>query len=143
MALIWTPGLCPGRFPCRLAVEQDCSAVKQFLHMCPHHASLGLTDQQVFRALFQSMILRERARWEAKLALALDKEHPGVPHRVNADGSLDIFTDRASLAWKNNDGSTGALPAISTADRDRARVAALAAIAAIERPSGTSTLTVL
>lgn len=91
----------------------------------------------------QSTRLKERARWAIKVSLALDKEHPGVPYRVKAGGDFEILTDRASLAWRKDDGSAGALPSISTLDRERARIAALDATATIERSVGTSTFTVL
>jgi len=141
--LIWTPDFCPPGPPCRLEIERDWSAVRQFLTICAHHKSLGLTGQQIFRALLQSTRLKERARWEIKLSLGLNKQHPGVPYRVNPDGSFTILTDRASLAWRLDDGSAGPLPRVSDADRTAARTVALAAIASIERPLGTSTLTVL
>ena len=141
--MFWTPDFCP-RGSCRIEVARDFSLVA-LVRLCPHHQSLkdsGLTDQQVFRAIVQSSRLKERARWEVKLSLGLDKEHPGVPYRVNADGSFTIPTDRASLAWMLPDGSVGPLPTISTADRNVARTNALAAVLLVERPAGTSTLTV-
>jgi len=102
----------------------------------------GLDDQQLFNAILQSSRVKETARWQIKLELGLDKEYPGVPYRVNPDGSFTIPTDRASLAWSLQDGSPGPLPSINTADRVRARAAANNAVAAVSRPSGTSAVTV-
>jgi len=145
MMLTWTPDFCPSNPPCRLEIERDWSAVKSVLRYCAHHQSLrdgGLDDQQLFNAILQSSRVKETARWQIKLELGLDKEYPGVPYRVNPDGSFTIPTDRASLAWSLQDGSPGPLPSINTADRVRARAAANNAVAAVSRPNGTSTVTV-
>ena len=142
--LIWTPDFCPSG-SCRLEIERDWSAVKSVLRYCTHHQSLrdgGLDDQQVFNAILQSSRVKETARWQIKLELGLDKEHPGVPYRINPDGSFTIPTDRASLAWSLQDGSPGPLPVINAADRARARAAANSAVLGVSRPSGTSTVTV-
>ena len=126
-------------------VDVNWSTPKSFVTLCTHHQGLkdsGLTDQHVFDAILQSSRVKETARWQIKVELGLDKEHPGVPYRVNPDGSFTIPTDRASLAWTLEDGSPGPLPAISTPDRARARAAANSAVLRVSRPSGTSTVTV-
>ena len=140
--MFWTPDFCP-RGSCRIEITQNWILIG-IVRYCPHHQSLrdgGLTDQQVFRAIVQSSRLKERARWEIKLSLGLDKQHPGVPYRVNPDGSFTVLTDRASLAWMKDD-LVGPLPTISPADRTRARTAAVNAIANLERPLGVSAVTV-
>ena len=141
--MFWTPDFCPSG-SCRIEVAQDFTLIG-IVRCCPHHQALrdsGLTDQQVFRAVLQSSRLKERARWEVKLVLGLDKEHPGVPYRVNQDGSFTVLTDRASLAWIAPDRSVGALPTITTQDRIKARTDAINAIASLERPPGVSAVTV-
>lgn len=49
-----------------------------FIQMCNRHQNIktlfGLTDAQVHSVIVFSSRRRERARWEAKLELALDKE---------------------------------------------------------------------
>lgn len=142
--LTWFPDFCPSG-SCALEIERDWSGVKQFIRVCPHHQGLrdgGLNDQQAFAAILQSSRVKETARWATKVELGLNKEHPGVPYRVNADGSFTVPTDRASLAWTAPDGSIGPLPNINNADRVRARTAANNAVLLVSRPAGTSQVTV-
>jgi len=125
--LTWTPDFCPPNGNCVLEIERDWSAVKSVISYCPHHQALkdsGLTDQQVFQAILQSSRMKERARWEAKLELGLDKEHPGVPYRVNPDGSFTILTGAKGVALT----------------RMKTRIEAQ--LATVDRPTGTSTVTV-
>jgi len=146
--LTWMPDFCPSG-NCRIELDKSAGSVdwnrpKSFIILCPHHQGLkdsGLTDQQVFDAVVQSSRVKEAARWAVKLELGLDKEHPGVPYRINVDGSFTVLTDPASLVWEK-DGQPGPLPAIRGVDRNRARTAALAAVSATSRPIGTSTVTV-
>ena len=146
--LTWMPDFCPSG-NCRIELDKtggsvDWTRPKSFVTLCPHHRGLkdsGLSDQQGFDAILQSSRVKEVARWAVKLELGLDKEHPGVPYRINADGSFTVLTDSASLAWEK-DGQPGPLPMIRGIDRNRARTAALSAISATSRPIGTSTVTV-
>ena len=136
---------CPGSSPCSMEMESDWQTLKQFTRLCPHHQSLrdgGLTDQALLRAHRQSWAVKETARAAVKAELGLDKEHPGVVYLINADGSFTVLTDPVSLIWVNPDGSPGPLPLIRQNDRNRARTRALEAIAGIEKPVGTSTVTV-
>ena len=136
---------CPGSSPCRLEMEADWTTLKSFTHLCAHHQSLrasGLTDQQLLAAHRASWKAKETARAAVKAELGLDKEHPGAAYRVNADGSFTVLTDPVSLIWVAPDGSPGPLPVIRQNDRNRARTRALAAIEPIEKPVGTSTVTV-
>ena len=146
--LTWMPDFCLSG-NCRIELDKavgkvDWTRPKSFVTLCPHHRGLkdsGLTDQQVFDAILQSSRVKEAARWAVKVELGLDKEHPGVPYRINADGSFTVLTDSASLAWEK-DGQPGPLPTIRGVDRNRARTAALSAVSATSRPIGTSTVTV-
>ena len=128
----WRPDFCPTG-GCVIELEKSNGSVnwtspKSLITLCPHHQNirtqLGLTDTQVFRAILFSSKLKERARWEAKLEMGLDKEHPGVPYRVNPDGSFAIVT-----------GETG-----QRLTRVRNRINA--ALTLIERPLGVSGVTV-
>jgi len=147
--LTWMPDFCPTG-NCRIELDKtggsvDWTRPKSVITYCPHHQGLkdsGLTDQQVFDAILQSSRVKEAARWAVKVELGLDKEHPGVPYRINADGSFIVLTDAASLVWTLPDGTAGPLPTIRGVDRNRARTAALAAVCATARPIGTSTVTV-
>ena len=128
MQMFWRPDFCPVSPSCHLELEPDWSKLNAVVRYCNHHRKIkddaGLTDQQVFEAILQSSRVKERARWEAKLELGLDKENPGVPYRVEPDGNFTILT-----------GAKGAnLVAM------RARIAA--AVAPISKPIGTSTITV-
>ena len=146
--LTWMPDFCPTG-QCRIELEKaegkvDWTKPKSFITLCPHHRGLkdsSLTDQQVFDAILQSSRVKEAARWAVKVELGLDKEHPGVPYRINADGSFAVLTNPASLVWEK-DGAPGPLPIIRQQDRNRARTSALSAVSATSRPIGTSTVTV-
>ena len=146
--LTWMPDFCPSG-NCRIELDKsggqvDWTRPKTFITLCPHHQGLkdsGLTNQQVFDAILQSSRVKESARWAVKVELVLDKEHPGVAYRTNADGNFTVLTDPASLAWEK-DGQPGPLPTIRGVDRNRARTAALAAVSATSRPIGTSTVMV-
>ena len=136
---------CPGPRPCSMEMESDWIVLKQFTRLCAHHQSLrdgGLTDQELLRAHRASWAVKETARAVVKAELGLDKEHPGVAYLINADGSFTMLTDPVSLIWVSPDGSLGPLPVIRQNDRNRARTRALAAIEPIEKPVGTSTVTV-
>ena len=136
---------CPGPRPCSMEMESDWIVLKQFNHCCAHHQSLrdgGMGDKDLLRA--------QRASWNAltivravvKAELGLDKEHPGAAYLINADGSFTVLTDPVSLIWVAPDGSPGSLPLIRQNDRNRARTRALEAIAGIDKPVGTSQVTV-
>ena len=141
MPLTWYPDFCVGQ-PCAIEIERDWSAPRRFVRRCAHHQSLGLPDQALFDAILQSSRVKEAARWAVKVELGLNKEHPGVRYRTNADGSFTVLTDAASLAWTREDGTAGPLPTIRNQDRTRARTAALNAALTVSRPAGTSTVTV-
>lgn len=123
---VWTPDFCVGQ-PCRIEIEPDWSGLVQFVRLCSHHQSLrtgGMSDANLFTAIMQSSRVKERARAAAKLELALDKEHPGLPYRVLADGNISIVS-----------GVTGPT-------RTRVRTAVSTAILTVNRPTGTSTVSV-
>ena len=141
MTLTWYPDFCPSG-QCQIEIERDWSAPRRFVRRCAHHQSLGLADQPLFDAILQSSRVKEAARWTVKVELGLDKEHPGVRYRTNADGSFTVLTDAASLAWVREDGTAGPLPTIRNQDRTRARTAATTAASTVSRPTGTSTVTV-
>jgi hypothetical protein len=142
----WYPDFCPTG-QCMIELEKANGSLnwtnpKSFLSTCPHHAGLGLSDQQRFEAILQSSRVKEKARAAVKRELGLDKEHPGVPYRTNADGSFTVFTDPAVLGWTAPDGSIGTLPTIRNNDRNRARSAALLESGLVEQRIGMSTVTV-
>jgi len=98
----------------------------------------GLTDEETHLAIHRSSEVREAARWAAKLELGLHKEHPGVPYRVEANGDITVMArgvmnidDAGNPTFIGNESSI-----------QRARVAANAAIASKQRPTGTSKVTV-
>ena len=102
--LIWYPDCCTTG-QCRVEVDKsifpgvraDINNFIGFIKCCSYHQSLrdsGLIDEQVFAATKQSVIVRESARWAAKLSLGLDKEYPGVPYRVEPDGTFTLGVQR-------------------------------------------------
>ena len=136
---------CPGPSPCSMEMESDWQTLKRFTRLCSHHQSLrdnGLDDQALLRSHRASWKVKETARAAVKSELGLDKEHPGAAYLINADGSFTVLTDPVSLIWVLPDGSPGPLPVIRQNDRNRARDRALAAIEPIEKPVGTSIVTV-
>lgn len=127
MAKIWTPDFCPPGNPCRVEIASDWGGPVQFLRLCAHHQSLrngGMTDAQLFRVLLQSCRVKETARYKCKVDLGLDKEHPGLPYTVDASGNITI--------------QSGASGAARTALRN----AVATEVNKLDRPSGTSTVTV-
>lgn len=144
MARIFYPDICPsGQCVIALASGADDHPDNVVAVLCPHHRGVksahALDDAGILRVIFQSMRVKEAARWAAKLALRLNKEHPGVPCRINQDGSLSLLTSPSDLAWRLGD-SAGPLPVIFSADRDRAADSVEAAVSAVDRPIGTSTV---
>ena len=149
--ITWYPDFCPSG-QCVIELEKvfvdgkpvsiNWNVPKSIITLCPHHKGLALSDQQVFEAILQSSRVKEKARAAVKRELGLDKEHPGVPYRVNANGSFTVLTDPAVLVWTAPDGSPGALPAIRNQDRNRARTAALLEAGLVEQKVGMSTVTV-
>lgn len=131
MILTWHPDFCPNGEHCSLEIEPDWSAVRRMV-LCAHHqnlkTTLGLTDDQVFRAILASSRVKETARWTVKEELMrlgeMDKEHPGVAYTVEADGNFTIQS-----------GKTGP-------SRTALRTAVNLALAVVEQPVGTSTVTV-
>lgn len=143
--ITWEPDFCPpGQGRCVIEIERDWSAPRRFVSLCTHHQELrtGLSDAQLFAIILQSCRVKETARAVVKAELGLDKEHPGVPYRVGADGNFTVLTTRPALAWIAPDGSPGAVPNISASERTRARAAAALAVQAVVRPVGTSIVTV-
>ena len=151
MIITWYPDFCPSG-QCVIELEKvfldgkpvsvNWNSPNSIITLCPHHKGLALSDQQVFEAIVQSSRVKEKARAAVKRELGLDKEHPGVPYRVNADGSFTVLTDPALLVWTLPDGSPGPLPIIRNNDRNRARGAALLEVGLVEQKVGMSTVTV-
>ena len=146
----WYPDFCPSG-QCKIELEKANGSInwttpKRFIALCPHHQNVkntnALDDAGIFTAILQSSRVKEKARAAVKRELALDKEHPGVPYRVNADGSFTVLTDPAVLGWTAPDGSPGTLPTIRNNDRNRARSAALLEAGLVEQRAGMSTVTV-
>jgi len=132
--LTWYPDTCSG---CSFELtEGDWSNPKRIISLCPHHKSVkdnnALTDNQLFRSIIQSNRVREYARYAAKVYLKLDKEHEGVPYRVETDGSFTLGLDK--------DGVTMTGWPIRKIDRDKLNAAISEAILSVERPVGTSTV---
>lgn len=98
--ITWHPDFCPddpatGRpSSCVLILRNDWSAVVEVARRCSHHASVQdankLDDQALFDVILQSSRVKEAARSAAKAHLELDKDHGGVPYRVEADGSFTV-----------------------------------------------------
>lgn len=127
MALTWYPDFCPTG-GCALEIERDWSAVKR-VKLCVHHETVkntnGMTDQQIFKSILQSSRVKEVARGAAKSTLGLPKDHPGLPFTVGADGNFTIQSG------------------VSGQTRTAVRTAVSAAVASVEKPAGTSDVTVL
>lgn len=115
---------CPPGDSCRLELTDDGNEIISIPHKCPYHASLGLTDTGLFEVILQSSRVKETARYAAKLELALDKEHPGLPYTVDALGNFSIQS-----------GVTGKT-------KTSVRNAVAAAVANVYKPAKTSTVTV-
>lgn len=144
--ITWYPDFCPSG-QCVIELDKASQAInwlipKRIVKLCPHHKNLGLSDQGVFEAILQSSRVKEAAKAAAKKELGLDEEHPGVPFKVNADGSFTILTDPEALEWEASEGIPGTVPAIDIVTRNRARAAALAAAAQVHRVNGVSAVTV-
>lgn len=130
--LIWQPDFCTSNPGCALEIARDWSGVIQVIRYCAHHQALktgGLTDARVFTAMLQSSRVKEAARWAAKVELMsrgiVDKEYPGLPFTVAADGSFTI--------------QSGVVGAVLTAVRSVVD----AAVLTVSRPIGTSTVSVV
>jgi hypothetical protein len=143
--ILWYPDFCPsGGCVIELTKEANGStnwtSPKNIVTLCQHHTGVknthALDNSGIFNAIIQSSRVKEAARKAVKTELGLSKEHPGVPYRINANGSFTVLTDNASLAW------SGSLPSISNQTRTRARTRALEAAALVAKPLGTSTVTV-
>ena len=128
MSLTWYPDFCPSG-QCAIEIESDWT-VKSFRKACPHHQSLrnGHGDTGAFRAILQSSRVKEVARWQAKLELMdrgiVDKEFPGVPYTVGSDGNFTLQ------------------PGGNNTVKNAIRTRILVATALVEKPAGTSTVTV-
>lgn|SRR5574341_874766 len=119
MKLTWYPDYCSGG-QCRIEVTQGQTdlAGAGFERLCAHHQSLldgGLTPGQVFRALRNSGMAKENARWALKQDFMqnrtldddyvsetnptgeIDKEWPGIPFRVAANGDIIIEPARVKI----------------------------------------------
>ena len=128
----WYPDFCPTG-QCMIELEKvggslNWTIPKSLISLCSHHQNVknsnALDDTGIFTAILQSSRLKEKARWEAKLELGLDKEDPGVAYRVEPSGDFVIMT-----------GATGfQLAAI------RSRIAQ--AIATLPKPKGTSLISI-
>lgn len=145
MARIFYPDVCPsGKCVIALAEGADDHQDNVPVALCQHHQNVknrfSLDDAGIMRAIFQSSRVREAARWAVKVELGLDKNHPGIPYRTNADGSFTLLASPSDLAWRREDGSDGPLPTIVFADRERAADKAEEATALVDSPPGTSTV---
>ena len=128
----WYPDFCPSG-NCMIELEKvggslNWATPKRLITLCPHHQNvkdtLALSDTGVFTAILQSSRFKERARWEAKLELGLDKEDPGVAYRVEPNGDFVIMTGASGFQ----------LAAI------RSRIAQ--ATATLPKPKGTSLISI-
>jgi len=122
----WTPDFCPSNPPCVIELGADWTAPRGFARMCSHHQAMrdgGMRDVEVFRSIVQTSRVKEVARYRIKTELALSKE-VSIPYRVEPDGRIVIES-----------GERGA-----RLTELRGKVAA--ALALIERPTGTSAVEV-
>jgi hypothetical protein len=86
---------CPTGSACQYEIDSACN-FKAAIRLCSFHQAKkdsGLTDAEVFDDLHKGQQARETARWIAKVSLGLDKEHPGVPFKVEQDGIFTIGKD--------------------------------------------------
>lgn len=143
MARIWYPDVCfSGQCAIALAGAADDHPDNVIAVLCQHHQNIknanALSNTEILRVIFQSGRVREAARWAVKQEFGLHKEHPGVPYRINSDGSFTLLTSPSDLAWRMPDGSAGPLPSLSLADRERAANTVQAIVDGFDRPVGTS-----
>ena len=130
--LIWYPDTCSG---CSFELtEGDWDNPQRVVTLCTRHQSVkdnnALTDDQVFKSIVQSNRVRETARYAAKTYLKLDKEHPGVPYRIEADGSFTLGVDQLGnkmAGWPTR-----------KVDLDKLQAVISEAVLSVERPIGTS-----
>src|SRR3990167_746531 len=130
--LTWYPDTCSG---CSIEINNgDFVTPKRIISLCPHHQSVkntnNLTDNQVFKSIVQSNRVRETARYAAKLYLKLDKEHEGVPYRIDPDGSFTLGIDQ--------NGNKMAEWPVTQLDLDKLQSAISESVLTVERPIGTS-----
>jgi hypothetical protein len=98
MAIVYRfyPDCCPATNPCRFEVDANPERLVAVERLCPHHASLGLSDVAAHLAVINSTKARESARWAIKQQWMIDgqvdKEYPGVPYTIDADGTIRITT---------------------------------------------------
>lgn len=124
--MYWRPDFCPSLRGCRIELIGPETLVR-FISLCPHHKRMldsGMQEQEVFDAIVQSSRLKEAARWSVKVRMGLDKEHPGVPYSVDANGNFTIVS-----------GAVGAA-------RAALRSGVADDIAGVRKPAGTSTVSV-
>jgi len=103
MTVIYTffPDCCPSGNPCAFHVDANPELLLGVVRLCSHHASLGLSNSVTHRAVINSTKVREAARWAIKQQWMtdgqVDKEYPGVPYTVDADGTIRLATGTVGL----------------------------------------------
>lgn len=137
---VWLPlDSCPSFPPCEIRVNGATGGgLVGFVHRCAYHDGLLATvadDAGLYSAILHSEFVREAARAAAKQSLGLDKEHPGVPFRIEADGSFTLGLDRRN-------GHMPEWPRTAGQARTRLATAIADAIGDIPKPLGTSTVTI-
>lgn len=97
MPVLWYPDFCPNGGQC--VIEEDSNGNKLALRaVCPHHGAMrsSMSDAQIMAVIVASTQAKERARWVVKqhfMSLGtMDKEHPGVPYRVEPNGDFTILS---------------------------------------------------
>ena len=92
----WLPDVCPDQSaPCRiLTVGGAGGAFVRFEGKCAFHAKSKVPDRDLYAAIVDFNSQREVSRGAAKASLNLDKEHPGVPYRMEPDGSYTLGVDQ-------------------------------------------------
>ena len=137
MILTWYPDVCRGGQCVIRQNPADLETPELVITLCPLHMGMkfnnALDDAETYRRMRVNMRLRERARAVAKTELALDKEFPGLPYTIAADGSFTILLGNYT---KNADGSFTRSGNVSNQTRTRIQSALTTALGVIEQSPG-------
>ena len=86
---------CPDN-PCQF--ERDAKGQYiQMLRCCKFHQQKidsGMTGEEIYKEILINGRARDEARYKIKMSLGLDKEHPGIPFKLEDDGTFTLGIDQ-------------------------------------------------